>query len=74
MKLSTEAINSDRALQMSELVDFLNKEGLSDWAENTDQEIIEYETKEDGDSYEEAETIANVSAFEGTINIERRED
>ena len=28
----------------------------------------------DCDTYEEAETIANGRAFEGTINIERRED
>ena len=48
MNLSEDAIYSDRTLQLSELVAFLNKEGISDWAENTDQEIIEYEIKEDG--------------------------
>ena len=41
INLPEEAL-ADRGLQMTELVTFLNKEGESDWAENTDNEIVEY--------------------------------
>jgi len=71
MNLSTEAVNSDRALQMSELVAFLNKEGESEWAENIDQEIIEYEINEDGTRdciyWSVSEPVEN---FQGTYTFE----
>jgi hypothetical protein len=38
------------------------------------QVYINGQWEADCDSYEEAETIANARAFEGTINIERRTD
>lgn len=38
------------------------------------QVYINGQWEADCDTYEEAETIANGRAFEGTINIERREN
>ena len=47
IKLSNEA-KADRGLQMTELANFLSKETDSDWQEQSDNELVEYEQQDNG--------------------------
>ena len=47
IKLSNEA-KADRGLQMTELACFLTKETDSDWQEQSDNELVEYEQQDNG--------------------------